>query len=69
MKQLVQVTVPKTKTELVQALSGTSVRRLRVDLVSGSKLDDATIRTVADWRRGKSRVLVVVLDLGAGAEQ
>ena len=65
MKQLVQVTVPKTKAELVRALSDASVRRLRVDLVSGSKLDDATAKTVADWRRGKGRVLVVVLDLGA----
>lgn len=65
MKQLVQVTVPKTKAELVQALSAASVRRMRVDLVSGSKLDDATAKAVADWRRGKSRVLVVVLDLGA----
>jgi len=64
-KQLVQVTVPRTKAELMQALSGTSVKRLRADLVSGSKLDDSTIRTIADWRRGKSRVLVVVLDLGA----
>lgn len=65
MKQLVQVTVPKTKSELVQALSGTSVKRLRVDLVSGAKLQDVTAKTVADWRRGKSRVLVVLLDLGA----
>jgi hypothetical protein len=66
MKPLVKVTVPKTKAELVQALSAASVRRMRVDLVSGSKLDDATAKTVADWRRGKSRVLVVVLDLGTG---
>lgn len=65
MKQLVQVKVPKTKGELVQALSSASVRRLRVDLVSGSKLDDATAKTVTEWRRAKSRVLVVLLDLGA----
>lgn len=63
--KLVKVTVPKTKAELIRALSDASVRRLRVDLVSGSKLDDATAKTVADWRRGKGRVLVVVLDLGA----
>lgn len=65
MSSLVKVTVPKTKAELVQALSVTPVRRMRVDVVSGCKLEDATIRTVADWRRAKGRVLVVVLDLGA----
>lgn len=65
MKQLVQVAVPKTKAELMQALSATPVKRLRVDLVRGTKIENSTIRTVADWRRAKSRVMVVVLDLGA----
>lgn len=65
MSSLIKVTVPRTKNELIQALSATPVRRLRVDVVSGSKLDDATAKTVAEWRRGKGRVLVVVLDLGA----
>ncbi len=65
MSSLIKVTVPRTKNELIQALSATPVRRLRVDVVSGSKLDDATTKTVADWRRGKGRVLVIVLDLGA----
>jgi hypothetical protein len=64
-KQLVQVTVPKTKSDLLRALSGTSVKRLRVDVVQGSKLDDSTLKTVVDWRRGKNRVLIVLLDLGA----
>ena len=65
MKSLVKITVPKSKAELVKALSVTPIKRMRVDVVSGSKLEDATIRTVADWRRSKGRVLVVVLDLGA----
>lgn len=64
MKQLVQVSVPKTKAELLRALSGTSVKRLRVDVVQGAKLDDSTLKTVVDWRRGRNRVLIVVLDLG-----
>lgn len=64
MKKLVQVSVPKTKAELLHALSGTSVKRLRVDVVQGAKLDDSTLKTVVDWRRGRNRVLIVVLDLG-----
>lgn len=65
MKSLVEVTVPKTKAELVRALSGTSVNRLSVNLVSGAKLDSSVGKTVEDWRRGKRQVLVVLLDLGA----
>jgi hypothetical protein len=65
MKRIVDVKLPKTKAELVQALSGTTVKRMHVDVVAGMSIASDTSKKIAEWRRGKNTVVVVALEIGA----
>lgn len=63
MKRLIDIKLPKTKAELIQALTGTTVKRLHVDLVTGMNVTSDTSKKIAEWRRNKSAVVVVALEL------
>lgn len=63
MSSLLKLSLPKSKADLARVIAGPEVKSIKIELMSGSKASESFYRSVSQWQREGSRVILVALEI------